>query len=118
MSRLLLTCMRTKRANIILVLWNSRWTEVYFQGKKLRNELKYYINIHDYLTLRSKVSAVFTLDVHSLSSEGYGIRSLYFVGVHDHSLYDKNDGIFKREKYRIRIYNEKDDVINLERKSK
>lgn len=91
---------------------------MYFQGKKLRNELKYYINIHDYLTLRSKVSAVLALDAHSLSSEGYGIRSLYFDGVHDHSLYDKNDGIFKREKYRIRIYNEKDDVINLERKSK
>lgn len=91
---------------------------MYFQGKKLRNELKYYINIQDYITLRSKVSAILEMDAYSVSSDGYGIRSLYFDGMHDHSLYDKNDGIFNREKYRIRIYNESDQVINLERKSK
>ena len=91
---------------------------MHFQGKKLRNELKFYMNIQDYLTLRSKVSAILDMDAHSISSDGYGIRSLYFDGMHAHSLYDKNDGIFNREKYRIRIYNENDRVINLERKSK
>ena len=91
---------------------------MHFQGKKLRNELKFYINIHDYLTLRSKVSAILEMDAHSVTSDGYGIRSLYFDGMHAHSLYDKNDGIFNREKYRIRIYNESDHVIRLERKSK
>ncbi|MFC5604284.1 polyphosphate polymerase domain-containing protein [Sporosarcina koreensis] len=91
---------------------------MYFQGKKLRNELKYYVNIQDYMTLRSKVSAILEMDAHSISTDGYGIRSLYFDGIHDHALYDKNDGIFNREKYRIRIYNGSDKVINLERKSK
>ena len=90
----------------------------HFQGKKLRNELKYYISIQDYLILRSKVSAILELDPHSITSDGYGIRSLYFDGMQDHSLYDKNNGIFNREKYRIRIYNGSDHVINLERKSK
>ena len=87
-------------------------------NRKLRHEMKYYINYFEMYALRSKVSTVLTLDKHSKNLEGYNIRSLYFDGIHDHSLYDKNDGIFGREKYRIRIYNGDDSVINLERKSK
>ena len=89
-----------------------------FQSKKLRNEMKYYLHTFDYLSLRQIVSTTLMMDRNSLSSDGYGIRSLYFDGIHDHSLYDKNDGIFNREKYRIRIYNGSDASINLERKSK
>ena len=68
--------------------------------------------------LIARISEVMKLDKHSLNPEGYNIRSLYFDGVHDHALYDKNEGIFGREKYRIRIYKSSDHVINLERKSK
>ncbi|WOV85856.1 polyphosphate polymerase domain-containing protein [Sporosarcina jeotgali] len=89
-----------------------------FQNKKLRNELKFYLHIHEYLSLRAKTSAMLELDRHSLSESGYSIRSLYFDGMHAHSLHDKNDGIFSREKYRIRVYNGSKDVINLERKNK
>jgi hypothetical protein len=91
---------------------------MYFENKKLRNELKFYLHTHEYLSLRSKTSAMLELDKYSLSDEGYGIRSLYFDGVHAHSLYDKNNGIFSREKYRIRVYNASDSLIKLERKSK
>jgi hypothetical protein len=91
---------------------------VEFQGRKLRNEMKYYLYTHDYISLRTKVSTMLKMDKNSLSVDGYGIRSLYFDGVHDHSLYDKNNGIFKREKYRIRIYNGSDAKITVERKSK
>ncbi|WP_432354215.1 polyphosphate polymerase domain-containing protein [Sporosarcina sp. A2] len=91
---------------------------MYFENKKVRNELKFYLHLHEYISLRSKTSAMLELDKHSLTDEGYGIRSLYFDGMHAHSLYDKNDGIFNREKYRIRVYNESDAVIKLERKSK
>ena len=91
---------------------------MYFKDKKLRNEKKYYLHAFEYITLRAKVATLLSLDRNSIDSDGYGIRSLYFDGVHDHSLYDKNDGIFNREKYRIRIYNESDKKINLERKSK
>jgi len=80
--------------------------------------MKYYLHAFDYLALRQKVSTALMMDRNSLSSDGYGIRSLYFDGIHNHSLYDKNDGIFNREKYRIRIYNGSDASINLERKSK
>ncbi|MFF5996189.1 polyphosphate polymerase domain-containing protein [Lysinibacillus sp. KU-BSD001] len=87
-------------------------------NRKFRHEMKYYINYIEMHALKSKVSTVLTLDKHSRSVDGYNIRSLYFDGLHDHALYDKNDGIFGREKYRIRIYNGEDHVINLERKSK
>lgn len=86
--------------------------------KKFRHELKFYINYVEMYALRAKISAVLEMDKHAVNHEGYNIRSLYFDGMTDHALYDKNDGIFGREKYRIRIYNESDKVINLERKSK
>ncbi|MCZ8539305.1 polyphosphate polymerase domain-containing protein [Psychrobacillus sp. FSL K6-2365] len=86
--------------------------------KRFRHELKYYLHIFDYLSLRQKVSSVLTIDKNSQTHEGYGIRSLYFDGIHNHSLYDKNNGVFNREKYRIRIYNGSDQKISLERKSK
>ncbi|MCP3774140.1 polyphosphate polymerase domain-containing protein [Paenibacillus sp. MZ04-78.2] len=89
-----------------------------FFGRKLRHELKYYIHSHDYAALRQRLSATLTLDGNSGSPDGYGIRSLYFDGPHNHALYDKSHGIFSREKYRIRIYNGSDRTIKLERKSK
>ncbi len=89
-----------------------------FQGRKLRHEFKYYLNTHEYLSLSQKIATLLRMDSHSLGREGYGIRSLYFDGAQDHSLHDKNNGIFAREKYRIRIYNGSRDHISLERKSK
>ncbi|WP_166242806.1 polyphosphate polymerase domain-containing protein [Paenibacillus turpanensis] len=89
-----------------------------FLGRKLRHEQKYYIHPHEYITLRQQLSLLLRLDGNSQNREGYGIRSLYFDGPHDHALYDKTNGIFSREKYRIRIYNGSDRVIKLERKSK
>ncbi len=50
--------------------------------------------------------------------DGYHVRSLYFDDIHDRALYEKNFGVFKRQKYRIRIYNKEDSKIRLERKSK
>ncbi|GIQ65769.1 polyphosphate polymerase domain-containing protein [Paenibacillus cisolokensis] len=89
-----------------------------FLGRKLRHELKYYIHPHDYAALRQRLSAVLKLDGHSVRPDGYGIRSLYFDGPHGYALDDKVNGVFGREKYRIRIYNGSDRIIRLERKSK
>lgn len=80
--------------------------------------MKYYINYIEMHTLRARLQTLLKMDKHSLSQEGYNIRSLYFDGPLDHAIYDKNDGIFGREKYRIRMYNDSDAIINLERKSK
>lgn len=87
-------------------------------GRKYRTEHKYYLHIHDYAAMRHKISALLPMDPHSIGPEGYCIRSLYFDGPHDHALHDKNNGIFAREKYRIRIYNGSDSIITVERKSK
>lgn len=87
-------------------------------SRKFRTEHKYYLHIHDYATLHHKVSSLLMMDRHSIGMDGYNIRSLYFDGPHDHALYDKNNGIFKREKYRIRTYNGSDSIISVERKSK
>ncbi|MDQ8736275.1 polyphosphate polymerase domain-containing protein [Paenibacillus sp. LHD-38] len=89
-----------------------------FFGRKLRHELKYYLHPQEYLTLRQRVSALLPLDSHAIGEEGYGIRSLYFDGPQDNALFDKTNGIFRRHKYRIRIYNGSDRTIKLERKNK
>ncbi|WP_102346664.1 polyphosphate polymerase domain-containing protein [Bacillus sp. Marseille-P3661] len=86
--------------------------------KKLRHELKYYINEFEYKLLRSRIQMVLQRDKYSIDEEGYHIRSLYFDNVYDTDLFTKNYGVFKRKKYRIRIYNLSDSVIRLERKNR
>ena len=88
------------------------------RGKRLRTEQKYYLHMHDYLTLRMRISQLLTLDEHSIDIDGYNIRSLYFDDPRRTALETKNDGVFKRQKFRIRIYNGSDNHIALERKSK
>lgn len=89
-----------------------------FQGRKLRHEFKYYLHLHEYVAMRKEAARLMRMDGHSLNSDGYGVRSLYFDGMHDHALHDKVNGVFKRDKYRIRIYNGSSAKITLERKSK
>ncbi|MFP3917481.1 polyphosphate polymerase domain-containing protein [Lysinibacillus telephonicus] len=86
--------------------------------KKLRHELKFYINISEYELLREKLQIVLKRDKHTVNDEGYHIRSLYFDNVYDNDLYEKNYGIYRRKKFRIRIYNHSDSVIKLEKKNR
>lgn len=88
------------------------------RGQRLRTEQKYYLHLHDYIAMRSRLSTALRLDEHSISSDGYNIRSLYFDDDRRTSLETKNDGTFMRQKFRIRIYNDSDHYIALERKSK
>lgn len=89
-----------------------------FNGKRLRHEHKYYVSPTEYAGLRQRIRQLLPLDKNSISDEGYHIRSLYFDDIHESALHEKNDGIFQRKKYRIRIYNVSDQSIKLERKSK
>lgn len=84
-----------------------------------RSELKHYINYQDYLIIRSKISNFLTLDknVYKDSFE-YKIRSLYFDNFNNKVLEEKLLGINKRDKFRIRLYNDDDSFIRLEKKSK
>jgi hypothetical protein len=84
-----------------------------------RHELKYYINKGDYTLLRRKLSLTMEQDKFAAKNGGeYFIRSLYFDDLDDSALREKIDGIDDRDKFRIRIYNMKDDAIKLECKHK
>jgi SPX domain protein involved in polyphosphate accumulation len=56
-------------------------------------------------------------DAHTIDGK-YKIRSLYFDNLWDKALREKIDGVNKREKFRIRYYNDDISVIHLEKKSK
>jgi hypothetical protein len=58
-------------------------------------------------------------DTFSISPTGeYYIRSLYYDDIYNTAYYEKLDGKFEREKYRIRFYNFDDSFITLELKGK
>lgn len=84
-----------------------------------RNELKHYINYYDYLIIKDKVSKFLSLDknVYKNSSE-YKIRSIYFDNFNDKVLKEKLLGLNKRDKFRIRLYNDDDTSIKLEKNLK
>lgn len=82
-----------------------------------RHEWKHEITYGDLLTLRSRLRAVCQVDPHAENGV-YTIRSLYFDTPSDKALREKNDGVSRREKFRIRCYNGNTGFIRLEKKSK
>jgi len=87
-------------------------------GHRLRHELKYNLNSMQYHLLRGKLRAVLRRDPHAGPDGQYHIRSLYFDDFKNTALFEKQAGISRRKKYRIRIYDLEDDVIKLECKNK
>lgn len=83
-----------------------------------RHEYKHAINLFDYHALRQRIRAVARPDPNAGAEGFYHIRSLYFDNQEDKALREKLDGLPNREKFRIRIYNGKSDLIRLEKKSK
>ncbi len=67
--------------------------------------------------LEGKLPLVLFRDRHAVGGR-YTIRSLYFDDYHNRALFEKLDGTDPREKFRIRIYNRRDDYICLEKKIK
>ena len=85
---------------------------------KPRHELKYFINTSDYLAIKNRIKYIASLDRNASSSGTYHIRSLYFDNFNDKALMEKINGYSRREKFRIRYYNDNFDFIRLEKKSK
>ena len=89
------------------------------QPAQYRHELKYYINRGEYELLSRRLAACLELDPSAERNGGqYFIRSLYFDTPFEDALWDKLSGVDSRDKFRIRIYNGRDDVIKLECKHK
>lgn len=85
---------------------------------KYRHELKYHINFSDYLTLKARLKHVMQKDGNVSEHGKYLIRSVYFDNYRDKALKEKIDGVGKREKFRIRYYNDDFSYIVLEKKMK
>ncbi|MCW4002950.1 MAG: polyphosphate polymerase domain-containing protein [Candidatus Bathyarchaeota archaeon] len=83
-----------------------------------RHELKHSINLLQYQVLQKKLATLLTPDPNMGTKKSYNIRNLYFDDFMETALCDKSAGVFKRKKYRMRIYNHSDAVIKFERKSK
>ena len=83
----------------------------------LRHELKYSISYAQYLELRSRALCFMRHDEHGNDGK-YFIRSLYLDDIYMADFNQKNAGQSRRRKYRIRIYDCKDDVIKFEIKDK
>ena len=85
----------------------------------IRHELKYLLSEAQACAFHSVIKKVLKLDPNAAKNGGsYAIRSLYFDTIFDSALVDKLNGVANRQKYRIRLYNYKDDDIFLECKSK
>ena len=69
------------------------------------------------MLLAGRLKNVMSQDIHQ-EGDCYEIRSLYFDDLWDRCLAENEAGVDKREKYRIRIYDPKSDVIHLEIKEK
>ena len=82
-----------------------------------RHEWKHEISYADLLAIRARLRAVMEPDRHAKDGR-YLIRSLYFDNALDKALREKLDGVNRREKFRIRYYNNDPSVIHLEKKSK
>lgn len=83
-----------------------------------RHEHKLHINRADYIGLAARLRHLARLDPNSLDDGKYKIRSLYFDNYLDKAMFEKYLGVSRREKFRIRFYNDNPDFIRLEKKSK
>lgn len=82
-----------------------------------RHEWKYVISYADKMILRQRLQAVMSLDENAVDGK-YLIRSLYFDTPTDMALKEKLNGVSRREKFRMRYYNQNTGCIHLEKKSK
>lgn len=82
-----------------------------------RNEWKHVISYSDLHVLRQRLRAIMKIDKHAVDGK-YLVRSLYFETPTNTALREKINGVSRREKFRIRYYNNDRSLIYLEKKSK
>ena len=86
---------------------------------KYRHELKFKISNSAAEVLKQKLYLILGKDKNAYYEDGsYLIKSLYFDDRDSSSYYEKMDGVLYRKKYRIRMYNDVDTFIRLEKKMK
>ena len=88
------------------------------EDKKYRHEYKYQIGLSQYLSIKQRIKTVMKPDPHTNSDGKYIIRSIYFDNFNDKVVKEKIAGVQKKEKFRIRYYNNDFSFIQLEKKIK
>jgi len=89
-----------------------------YEGKRLRHELKYYINYDTYYVLRDRLLKVINKDPNMKDENGYLITSVYMDDMYHSAVEEKVAGNRFRKKFRIRSYERNSKLIRLECKSK
>lgn len=84
---------------------------------QFRHEVKHEITMPDMFAIRQRLRAVARTDPHAIDGK-YQIRSLYFDTPEDKALLEKQNGVSRRQKFRIRYYNGDKSLIHLEKKCK
>lgn len=82
-----------------------------------RHELKFMVSDAQIEQIRYRIKPLMQTD-RNQQGEFYTITSLYFDDVNDRCLWENMDGVDRRSKYRIRIYDNNLECIKLEKKSK
>ena len=82
-----------------------------------RHEEKYIIDYRQYALLKARAEKVLTPDRNGQNGS-YTITSLYYDDPMDTALLEKQDGLARHTKFRLRTYDYSDKVIRLERKVK
>ena len=86
-------------------------------NKKFRYEKKYLLDRDSALLLKQRISYVLSPD-NAGENGSYHISSLYFDDQYNTAFYEKQNGVLKRNKFRLRFYNHCMDTIRLECKQK
>lgn len=86
--------------------------------KKYRNELKYICSEAELAQIKNRIVHLLKKDPHAGETGVYSIRSVYFDTYDNQFYYENENGVDKREKFRIRVYNGDFNNIKLELKGK
>ena len=86
--------------------------------KRFRHEYKYLCDSTQNAVLKARARGLLNIDFYAENKGCYDIRSLYFDTLDNLCFTENEDGVDKRDKYRIRIYNADSKKIMLEKKSK
>lgn len=87
-------------------------------GVQGRREIKHEMTKMDCYLLRNKLKHYMETDPHAKENGTYSIRSVYFDNFDNKVMNQKKEGLFERDKFRVRLYDSNTGFLNLEKKSK
>lgn len=87
-------------------------------NREYRHEFKYVCSEAQLACLKGRLRGIMEYDSHADQRGQYHIRSVYFDDYQDSGFYENENGTDPREKFRIRIYNNSAELIELENKQK